>query len=146
MLMAMCQCWMQDPELVNVVWKFGIWKPLNPQSPGWASSFLGPGGVMTQLDDGAIDNPIRTSLIQEPNPSWRRGSHSVVSDSLRPHGLYPPRSSVHGILQERILEWGAFPFPGDLPAPGIKPWSHALQADSLPSQPASCWSSVSLPC
>jgi len=28
---------------------------------------------------------------------------SVMSDSLRPHG--PPGSSVHGILQARILEW-----------------------------------------
>ena len=31
-------------------------------------------------------------------------SHSVVSDSLRPHGL------VHGILQARTLEWVAYPF------------------------------------
>ena len=31
-------------------------------------------------------------------------SHSVMSDSLRPHGL------VHGILQARILEWVACPF------------------------------------
>ena len=30
---------------------------------------------------------------------------SVMSDSLRPHGLSPPGSSVHGILQARILEW-----------------------------------------
>ena len=37
-------------------------------------------------------------------------SHSVVSDSLRPHGLYSsPGSSVHGILQARILEWVAMP-------------------------------------
>ena len=27
----------------------------------------------------------------------------------------PPGSSVHGILQVRILEWGPFPSPGDLP-------------------------------
>ena len=32
---------------------------------------------------------------------------SGVSDSLRPHGLYPPGSSVHGILQARTLEWVA---------------------------------------
>ena len=31
--------------------------------------------------------------------------HSVVSDSLRPHGLYSP-----WILQARILEWVAVPF------------------------------------
>ena len=28
-----------------------------------------------------------------------------------------------------------FPSPGDLPNPGIKPGSSALQADSLPSEP-----------
>ena len=28
-----------------------------------------------------------------------------------------------------------FPFPGDLPGPGIKPGSPALQADALPSKP-----------
>ena len=28
-----------------------------------------------------------------------------------------------------------FPFPGDLPNPGIKPRSPALQADSLPAEP-----------
>ena len=37
---------------------------------------------------------------------------SVVSDSLRPPGLYPAGSSVHGILQARILEWVAIPFSG----------------------------------
>ena len=40
-----------------------------------------------------------------------------------------------GILQARILEWVAMPSFGDLPNPGIKPRSPALQADSLPSEP-----------
>ena len=31
-------------------------------------------------------------------------SHSVVSNSLQPHDCYLPGSSVHGILQARILE------------------------------------------
>ena len=46
-----------------------------------------------------------------------------------------PGSSVHGILQARILEWLPFLSPGDLPDPGIEPASPALQADSLPSEP-----------
>ena len=61
-------------------------------------------------------------------------SRSVVSDSLRPHGPMPA-SSVHGILQGRILEWVAIPSPGDLPNPEIEHGSPALQADSLPSEP-----------
>ena len=32
----------------------------------------------------------------------------------------PPGFSVHGILQARILEWGAVPPPGDLRNPGIE--------------------------
>ena len=48
----------------------------------------------------------------------------------------PPGSSVHGILQARILEWAAtFPSPGDLFNPGTEPVSPALEADSLPSEP-----------
>ena len=45
----------------------------------------------------------------------------------------PPGSSVLGILQARRLQWVPFPSPGDLPDPGIKPRSPALQVDSLPS-------------
>ena len=46
-----------------------------------------------------------------------------------------PGSSVHGILQARILEWVTFLSPGDLPDLGIEPGSPALQADSLPTRP-----------
>ena len=46
-----------------------------------------------------------------------------------------PSSSVHGILQARILEWVAGPFSGDLRNPGIQYGSFALQADSLPFEP-----------
>ena len=38
----------------------------------------------------------------------------------------PPDSSVHGILQARILELLPFPSPGDLPDRGIKTASPAL--------------------
>ena len=36
--------------------------------------------------------------------------HSIVSNSLQPHVLYPRGSTVHGILQARILGWVAIPF------------------------------------
>ena len=42
-----------------------------------------------------------------------------------PMDCSPPNSSVHGILQARILEGVA------IPNPGIKPRSPALQADSF---------------
>ena len=50
---------------------------------------------------------------------------SVISDSMRCYGLYSlPGSSVHGILQARILEWAAvLSPPRDLPDLGIEPLS-----------------------
>ena len=49
----------------------------------------------------------------------------------------PPDSSVHAILQARILEWVAIPFSRGLPKQGIKPGSPALHADFLSSEPPS---------
>ena len=51
-------------------------------------------------------------------------SHSVMSDSLPPHGHSPPGSAVPGIFQAS-KHWSGLPFPspGDLPDPGIKPGS-----------------------
>ena len=68
----------------------------------------------------------------------RKWSCSVVSDSLRLHGLSPTRllrwQSREFFRQEY---WSGLPFPstGDLPDPGIEPMSPALQADALPSDP-----------
>ena len=47
-----------------------------------------------------------------------------------------PGSSVHGLLQARILEYGAISFSRDLLKPGIEPGSPALQVDSLLSGPS----------
>ena len=44
-------------------------------------------------------------------------------------------SSIHGILQARMLEWVAISFSRELPKPGSKPRPPTLQADSLPSEP-----------
>ena len=60
---------------------------------------------------------------------------SFMSDSLQPLGCSPPGFCFHGISQARILEWVAISFSGDLPYPGIEPWSPALQAHCLPSEP-----------
>ena len=46
-----------------------------------------------------------------------------------------PGSTVHGMLQARVLEWVAIPFSGGSFQPGIEPRSPALQADSLPAEP-----------
>ena len=46
-----------------------------------------------------------------------------------------PGSSVLGNSPVRTQEWVAISFLQDLPDPGIEPWSPALQADALTSEP-----------
>ena len=46
----------------------------------------------------------------------------------------PTVSSVHIILQARILQWAAIPFSMNLPDLGIEPGSPTLWADCLPSE------------
>ena len=53
-------------------------------------------------------------------------SRSAVSDSLKPTDCSPPGSSVHGILQARILVWVATPFSRDLSNPGLPHWRQIL--------------------
>ena len=48
-------------------------------------------------------SPVRES------EKWK-WSRSVVSDSSRPMDCSPPGSSVHGIFQARVLEWGAIAY------------------------------------
>ena len=48
-----------------------------------------------------------------------------------------PGSSVHGIVQARILEWVAIPFSRDLPNPRIEPKSPVLWAGSQIPYPLS---------
>ena len=73
-------------------------------------------------------------FLQALNSSSESVSHSVVSNSLRPHGLKPARLLLF-IGFSRQEYWSGLPFPsqGDLPDPGIKPGSPTLQAGSLAS-------------
>ena len=48
-------------------------------------------------------------------------SVAQLCQTLRgPMDCSQPGSSVHRILQARILEWVLFPMPGDIPTPGIE--------------------------
>ena len=52
-----------------------------------------------------------------------------------PMDYNPPSSSVHGIFQERILEWVAISYSRESSQPRIKPRSPTSKVDSLPSEP-----------
>ena len=66
--------------------------------------------------------------------------HACLAAQLYPARFDPldyslPGSPVCGILQAEILKWVAIPFSMDLPDPGVKLGSPALQVDSLLSEP-----------
>ena len=62
-------------------------------------------------------------------------SRNLLETLCNPTDRSTPGSSVHGILQARILERLPFPSPGDLPDPGVESGSLALQAEALPTEP-----------
>ena len=63
-------------------------------------------------------------------------SRSVVSDSLRSHGLQPTGLPCPwGYSRQECWSGLPCPPPGDFPDPGVEPRSPALQADSLPAEP-----------
>ena len=85
--------------------------------------------------------PVSPALLADAWEAPRtKQSESEVAQSCPtlcdPMDCSPPGSSVHGILQARVPpEWAAISFSGDLPNPGVKSRSPALQADALPSEP-----------
>ena len=103
---------------------WSVWKP----GPGRTR---GPDfSVQAGLASWLLHLPVwglGTSDIASPSqcPQKKESvSRSVVSDSLLLHRLLhsPPGSSVHGILQARILEWVAIPFSrGIFPTQGLNP-------------------------
>ena len=62
--------------------------------------------------------------------------YSVMSDSLRPMECSLPGSSVMGFPRQEYWSGLLFPSPGVLPDLWVKPRASALQADSLPTEPA----------
>ena len=78
------------------------------------------------------------------------GSGSEVAQSCPtfcdPMDCSPPDSSIHGILQARILEWVAISFSRGPSYPGIEPRSPSLQAVALTSEPPGNTKSCGLDC
>ena len=58
-----------------------------------------------------------------------------MSNPLNSEACSPPGSSLHGILQARILKWIPLSSPWYLPNPGVKPRSPAWKAVYLLSKP-----------
>ena len=80
-------------------------------------------GVICQAGNSGAGRGVREGSGHRVR--WKREmlvaqSRPTQCDSM---GCSPPGSSVHGILQARILEWVAIPFSRASPYPGIEPGS-----------------------
>ena len=107
--------------------KQGYWSGLPLLTPG---DFPDPG-----MEPTPPVPPAFASRFFAASATWEASYASLWCQTLcNPIDCSPPGSSVHGILQARILEWVAMPPPGDLPNTGIEPRSPALQMDSLPAE------------
>ena len=60
---------------------------------------------------------------------------SVMSDSATPWAVAHQTPLSMGFPRQEYWSGLPFPYPGDLPNPGIEPRSPTLQADSLPGEP-----------
>ena len=105
-----CLKWSESCSVVfNSLWPHGLYSPWNSlgQNTGVGNCSLLQGIFPTEgLNSGLLNcRWILYQLSHQGSP--RKWSCSVVSNSLRPVDGSPPSSSVHGILQARILEWVA---------------------------------------
>ena len=134
--------------------------PMNCSTPGLPVHHQLPEFTQTRVhrvgDAIQPSHPLSSPSPPAPNPSRHQGLFQwVIQVSINNYSDYvcvclvvqscltlcdpvnysPPSSSVHGILQARILEWGAIPFSRGSSQPRDWTWSSALWADSLPSEP-----------
>ena len=65
---------------------------------------------------------------------WKVSVTQSCLTLCNPMDCCPPGSSVHGILQARILEWVAIPFSRGSSRPWNRTWV-SCTADSFPSEP-----------
>ena len=88
------------------------------------------------LTIGPPGNPLgillRVSYPWCPQQCSSSVSHSVMSDSAIPQTVACQAPPSMAFSRQEYWSGLPFPFPEDLPNPGIEPGSPALQADSLP--------------
>ena len=83
-----------------------------------------PGGLQSLVFQSVRYTWRINTLTVDSALCWAVLCHSVVSDSLRPHRLYPTRLLCPwGFSRQEYWSGFSYPPPGDLPNPGTEPRS-----------------------
>ena len=78
-----------------------------------------------------MEVPQKKQKVELPCVSFVSQSWSTLCDTLKLTRLLCP----WGFSRQEYWSGLPCPPPGDLPNPGIEPWSQSMQVDSLPSEP-----------
>ena len=110
---------------LTILWSFGIWSKLER----WKSSIIGC--LMSWLKKKMSFWSVFFSYSVLFHSIY---IHSVMTNSLQPHGLYVSHQTHMSMEFSRQEYWSGLPFPflGNLPDLGIEPGSPALWVNSLP--------------
>ena len=82
------------------------------------------GGAWWAAVSGVAQSRTRLKRLSSSSSSSMFIAQSCLA-LCNPMGCSPPGSSIHGIVQTKILEWVTISFSNDLLNPGIKPGSPA---------------------
>ena len=106
--------------------------PFSPIASDFASIIIFLCTLLTLLNVVSLSQQHSSELprLMVLRNHWSE-SHSVVSNSLWPHGLYSPWNSPG----QNTGMGSPSPSPGNLSNPGMEPRSPAVQADSVPTEP-----------
>ena len=116
-----------NPRAEKCTWKFfGVWRCLSRRT---CISSRKSTKITISCWTTFHRRILESTKKQHPTSKHKGRKVIVAQSSPTPCNLMD--YIVHGILQARVLEWGAFPFSRGLPNPGIKPRSPALQVDSF---------------
>ena len=97
---------------LSILWhcfSLGLYSPASLGQFQVHTSTKWPDHVLSPLRDGA-QTTLPSAPLLDITSFFEKWSCSIVSDSLRPHRLYPPGSFSHGIFQALVLEWVAISF------------------------------------
>ena len=86
----------------------------------WTAAHQAPPSLGFSRQDHWSGLPFPSPMHE--SEKWK-GSRSVVSDSSDPMDCSLPNSSIHGIYQAKVLEWGAIAFSEGIPNIVIKEFS-----------------------